>query len=120
MRVTWLGIGSLNIWLAISRSQRPKCACTNLFFRNSHVVLYIREHGGLNKVPLVTNLSSSDQKVRSFFVSAVYQRHDLVELFLVHLEILAMLLNHKLAHSGRKSSTVENARFNLVLIHVLS
>lgn len=56
-----------------------------LFFGNSHVILNIREHSGLDEVAFVAMLCSSIQQICAFLVSTIYQRQYLAELLLVHL-----------------------------------
>lgn len=56
-----------------------------LFFGNSHVILNISEHSGLDEVAFVAMLCSSIQQICTFLVSTIYQRQYLAELLLVHL-----------------------------------
>ena len=56
-----------------------------LFFGNSHVILNIREHCGLDEEALVAMLCASIHQICPFLVSTLYQRQYLSELLLVHL-----------------------------------
>ena len=60
---------------------------TNLLFGNSHVILNIGEHSGLNKESFVAIPCSSRHKCCSFLVATLYKRQNLCKLLLVHLQI---------------------------------